>query len=224
LVSVATVVVADSCRLYREALVKLLSCEKDIGKVVGFSNIWEALTITTKGNIKLAICRARELGSEPERFLINWRDAALGANCIVLLEDDEIEKAHALCDAGFCSCVMLSSGASELIRCVRALLRGESYLDRHLMEEIPDVLKMSGYQKRCLEELTKKEKEIVYWLSQGYSNAQIAKAMILSEKTVRNHISRILKKLDLKDRVQIVVLGWKTGLAEKSLKEICCND
>ena len=223
MVSVETVVVADSCRLYREALVKLLSCEKDIGEVKGFSDIWEALTIT-KGDIRLAICRASELGSEPERLLTSWRNAARGADCIVLLEDYEIEKAHTLFDAGFCSCVMLSSGAAELIRCVRALLRGESYLDRHLMEEIPDVLKMSGYQKRCLEELTKKEKEIVYWLSQGYSNAQIAKAMILSEKTVRNHISRILKKLDLKDRVQIVVLGWKTGLAEKSLKEICCND
>lgn len=220
----ATVVVVDPCRLYREALVKLLSHEKDLGKVEGVSNIWEALTVVKTNNIRLVICRGKDLGFEPEKSLAVCKNVASGVNYIVLLEDDEIEKAYTLCDSGFCSCVMLSSGASELIRCVRALLRGETYMDRHLDGEIPDVIKMSRYQKRCLDELSKREKEIVYWLSQGYSNGQIAKAMVLSEKTVRNHISRILKKLDLKDRVQVAVLGWKTGLAEKPLKDICCDE
>ena len=56
---------------------------------------------------------------------------------------------------------------------------------------------------------------MVHLLSQGYSNQQIAEEMVLSEKTVKNHISHILRKLELKDRTQVAILAWKTGLALK---------
>jgi len=217
-------VVVEPCKLYREALVKILGHEKDFGKIEGVSDIWEAINIVKSNNAKVVICKAQDLGFEPERSLAGCRNVTSDTDYVVLLQDKEIELAYTLCDTGFCSCVMLSSGLAELVRCVRAILKGESYIDRHLDENMPDVIKLSRYQKRCMDELTKKEREVVYWLSQGYSNGQIARAMVLSEKTIKNHVSRILKKLDLKDRAQIAVLGWKTGLAAKPLKDICCED
>ena len=65
-----------------------------------------------------------------------------------------------------------------------------------------------------MHELTTKEKETLFWISQGCSNATIAERMVVSEKTVKNHVSHVLKKLDLHDRTQAAVLAWGVGLAQ----------
>ena len=67
-----------------------------------------------------------------------------------------------------------------------------------------------------LNHLTPREKEVLYWLSQGFSNQNIAKVMYLSEKTVKNHVSRILKKLEFSDRTQAAVFAWKVGFAQST--------
>ncbi|MGI6790359.1 response regulator transcription factor [Aminivibrio sp.] len=64
--------------------------------------------------------------------------------------------------------------------------------------------------------LTPREKEILYWLAQGLSNAEVADRMVLSEKTVKNHVSHVLKKLDLRDRTQAAILAWRIGFAQLS--------
>ena len=73
-------------------------------------------------------------------------------------------------------------------------------------------------------ELTSREREVLYWLSQGFSNAEIAVKMVLSEKTVKNHVSHVLRKLELNDRTQAAVLAWKMGLAQRSPESVCGND
>lgn len=64
--------------------------------------------------------------------------------------------------------------------------------------------------------LTQREKEVLYWLSQGFSNAEISTKMVLSEKTVKNHVSHLLKKLNLNDRTQAAVMVWRMGLVQKT--------
>jgi DNA-binding NarL/FixJ family response regulator len=78
---------------------------------------------------------------------------------------------------------------------------------------------LSSFYKRKeendqLEDLTPREKEILYWLSQGLSNTEISRRMVLSEKTVKNHVSHVLKKLDLRDRTQAAIMAWKVGFAQ----------
>ena len=63
-------------------------------------------------------------------------------------------------------------------------------------------------------DLTNREKEILYWLAQGMSNTEMSEKMVLSEKTVKNHVSHVLKKLDLRDRTQAAILAWKVGFAQ----------
>ena len=65
-----------------------------------------------------------------------------------------------------------------------------------------------------LNEITPREREVLYWLSHGLTNKEIAQRMILSEKTVKNHVSHLLKKLDLTDRTKAAALAWKEGLPQ----------
>ena len=57
---------------------------------------------------------------------------------------------------------------------------------------------------------------VLYWLAQGYSNLEVAEKTVLSEKTVKNHVSHMLKKLELRDRTQAAVMAWKVGFAQMS--------
>ncbi len=93
---------------------------------------------------------------------------------------------------------------------------GESYVDPKVAGKL-----LSSFQKRKEEQnvmllLTQREKEVLFWLSQGFSNAEISHKIVLSEKTVKNHVSHLLKKLGLNDRTQAAVLAWRMGLAQNA--------
>ena len=66
------------------------------------------------------------------------------------------------------------------------------------------------------QQLTPREREVLYWLALGFTNKEISKKMILSEKTIKNHVSHILKKLELTDRTKAAALAWREGLPQIS--------
>lgn len=72
---------------------------------------------------------------------------------------------------------------------------------------IPSVVRRSST-------LTLREREVFYWISHGQENAEIAERLKLSEKTIKNHVSRILKKLELNNRTQIAIFGWQHGIPQ----------
>lgn len=80
---------------------------------------------------------------------------------------------------------------------------------------------MTSFSRRknensLLDDLSPREKVVLYWLSQGMSNQEVAQKTVLSEKTVKNHVSHMLKKLELRDRTQAAILAWKLGFAQMS--------
>jgi DNA-binding NarL/FixJ family response regulator len=110
--------------------------------------------------------------------------------------------------------VLKASGKMELMSAIRSASRGQAYVDPKVAGKL-----LSSFYKRKeendqLEDLTPREKEILYWLSQGLSNTEISRRMVLSEKTVKNHVSHVLKKLDLRDRTQAAIMAWKVGFAQ----------
>ena len=106
--------------------------------------------------------------------------------------------------------------SGELVEAVRTVAAGQSLLSpaitRRLIERFVRAGPPAGSPPPALAALTPREREVLLLIAQGLSNAEIAGRLYLSEATVKTHVNRLLAKLALRDRVQVVVLAYETGL------------
>ncbi|GFH81486.1 MULTISPECIES: response regulator [Streptomyces] len=123
--------------------------------------------------------------------------------------------------AGASGFLLKDAAPPELINAVRTVARGEALLapavtraliGRHAERLRPAAAPVPPERER-LKALTRREHEVLLLISEGLSNAEIATTLVLSPETVKTYVSRILTKLDLRDRVQAVVLAYRAGLA-----------
>jgi DNA-binding NarL/FixJ family response regulator len=109
--------------------------------------------------------------------------------------------------------------ADELVRAVRVVAAGEALLTpaitRQLLDRVARRLPAPvGQTPEALSELTDREREVLELLARGMSNAEIADALVVGEATVKTHVSNVLMKLGLRDRVQAVVLAYELGVVK----------
>jgi DNA-binding NarL/FixJ family response regulator len=109
--------------------------------------------------------------------------------------------------------------ADELVRAVRVVAAGEALLTpavtRQLLDRVARRLPTPvGHTQESLAELTDREREVLELLARGMSNAEIAEALVVGDATVKTHVSNVLMKLGLRDRVQAVVLAYEIGLVK----------
>ncbi|MBQ9565846.1 MAG: response regulator transcription factor, partial [Synergistaceae bacterium] len=148
-----------------------------------------------------------QMARELARLNIKTPSVALTAygdmNCLSALNAEGVR--------GF---VLKTSGRTELLTAIQTVRRGESYVDPGMAGQL-----MASFASRLradpmLDALSNREKAVLYWIAQGESNAEVAQRMVLSEKTVKNHVNHLLRKLELRDRTQMAVLAWRLGIAE----------
>lgn len=117
--------------------------------------------------------------------------------------------------AGASGFLLKDTRPPELIAAVRTIAAGDSLLDpavtRQLVGRYAERLRPAD-QESSLEGLTPREIEVLKLIAAGLSNAEIAASLVISAETVKTYVSRILTKLNLRDRVQAVVLAYRTGL------------
>lgn len=133
---------------------------------------------------------------------------------VALTSFTEDDKVFPAIQAGASSYLLKDVSPEELVEAIRAAYRGEARLHpdiaRKLMEQ---VVQQAGTPRQSLpEELTGRELDVVRLVAQGRSNHEIAEALVISEKTVKTHISNILGKLHLEDRTQLAIYAIKHGL------------
>lgn len=205
------VVLADDQTLIRAGFKALLEA-RDIRVVGQASDGVEAVELVrhTKPDVVLMDIRMPRLdGVEATRRLPGHR-----VLIVTTYELDEyVVEALRAGAAGF---LLKDAPPEELVRAVRVVAAGESLLapsvTRRLLEQVVARLPSPAARPPELGELTEREHEILLLIARGKSNGEIARELFLSELTVKTHVSRILGKLGLRDRVQVVILAYETGL------------
>jgi len=136
---------------------------------------------------------------------------------LILTTFDLDEYAFSGLKAGASGFMLKDVPPADLLAAIRAVHSGDAVVapstTRRLLDRFAPMLPGTKQpQHKELERLTEREREVMVLVAQGLSNGEIAARLVLSEATVKTHVGRILTKLGLRDRVQVVVLAYETGL------------
>jgi DNA-binding NarL/FixJ family response regulator len=152
-------------------------------------------------------------GVEATRRLVA---AGTPARILVLTTFDLDEYVHAAIRAGASGFLLKDVTPANLLEAIRIVAGGDALLapsvTRRLLERFATTLPPGEDSSAALAELTSRETEVLRLLASGMSNAEIASELVVSEATVKTHISSMLRKLGLRDRVQAVIVAYETGL------------
>jgi DNA-binding NarL/FixJ family response regulator len=210
------VLIADDDDLMRAGLAELLAGEPDIEIAGQATTGREAVERARRlrPDVVLMDVRMPDLdGIEATRELIG---AAPDTRVLILTTFEQDDYIFGALRAGASGFLLKRTRPEELIAAVHTVGAGESLLspsvtrrviDRMAQQPTPDLADQAK-----LDELTPREREVLELVAGGLSNREIAKRLVIEEATVRSHIRRILMKLDLRDRVQIVIFAYESGV------------
>lgn len=209
------VLLADDQELVRSGFRMILDSRPDLEVVAEAANGSEAVTLVQAlvPDVVLMDVRMPVLdGLEATRRIV----AAGGPTRVIVLTTYDVDDAvYTALRAGASGFLLKDARPADLVEAVRVVARGDALLAPSVTRRLLDRFISTGPAPSAstqLAELTPRELEILRLVAQALSNAEIAQELVLSEATVKTHVSAILRKLGLRDRVQAVVLAYDTGL------------
>ena len=209
------VLIADDQQLVREGLRMMLDAEPDISVVAEAGTGLEALRIVRSRPVDVVLMDIRmpELdGIEATQELVRSHATA---KVLILTTFDLDEYVYRAMKAGASGFLLKDATREQLAAGVRVVAAGDALLAPAITSRlIADFCRRPGHEvaDSARAALTEREAEVLLRVAQGLSNAEIAASLFLGEATVKSHVARILDKLGLRDRVQIVVFAYESGL------------
>ena len=197
----------------------ILEAREDIEVVAEAEDGAQALEMTWRhlpDVVLMDVRMPRIDGVEATRRLVA---AGAEARIVILTTFDLDEYVFEALRAGASGFLLKDVQPAQLVEAIRVVARGDALLDpavtRRLLDRFAHTLPGPAAPPPAeLGELTEREREVLALLASGLSNAELAACLVLSETTIKTHVSSILRKLGLRDRVQAVVLAYQAGLVD----------
>jgi len=219
------IIIVDDHRLFREGVASLLRKVAGLALVGEASSGEECLPLVEElmPDIVLMDINMPGLGGIEATRLLASRQPNVGVIMLTMLEDDE--SVFAAISAGARGYVLKDADRGSLIRAIRSVAHGEALLSSAVAQRVLDQFSKLKAQPMIpaqplntlapiFKELTARELEVLKLIVKGYRNREIAAQLVISEKTVGNHISNIFSKLQVNDRSQAILRAIKGGLSE----------
>jgi DNA-binding NarL/FixJ family response regulator len=197
----------------------LLADEPDIEVVAEASNGLEAVAeaARTHPHVILMDIRMPELDGLEATRRITASDPE--SRVLILTTFDLDEYVYRALRAGASGFVLKDDPPEQLIAAVRTVARGDALLSpsvtRRVIAQFARVRQQAP--PKAVETLTARELDVFRLITRGYSNAEIGRELFISDTTVKTHVTRLLQKLELRDRAQAIVLAYQTGLFEPTV-------
>jgi DNA-binding NarL/FixJ family response regulator len=217
---VTGVLIADDDDLMRAGLVELLTADPEID-IVGQA-----------ASGRQAVERARRLAPDVVLMDVRMPDldgiaatrelsrTAPGTKILILTTFEQDDYIFGALRAGASGFLLKRTRPEELIAAVHTIAAGHSLLSPSVTRRVIDRMAQQPTpeltHRAKLDALTPREQDVLELIARGLSNREIAAALFVEESTIRTHVKRILMKLNLRDRVQAVILAYETGLNQPS--------
>lgn len=204
--------VVDDHELVRKGLIDLIDAEEDLCVVGSAANVADAIAIFEKVNADVAVLDVRlpdGNGIELCRELISMKPD-LKVVMLTSFQDDEALLGAVL--GGAAGYLIKDIRNLELLSSIRKVASGESFLDTKLISSVTNRLRQNKNPASEIYELTDQESHVLEFIGQGMTNREIAKNMFLAEKTVKNYVSSLLRKLGLERRTQAAALAVRLNV------------
>jgi DNA-binding NarL/FixJ family response regulator len=214
------VLVADDQSMVRAGFRMLLAGEEDIEVVAEASNGLEAVAKAASFHPAIVLMDIRMPDLDGLQATRRILEADNAARILVLTTFDLDEYVYEALRAGASGFVLKDDSPEQLIAAIRTVAGGDALLSPTITKRV--IQKFARLPRPAppkeLDDLSERERDVFRLIAQGLSNGEIAQELYISETTVKTHVTHILQKLSLRDRVQAVVLAYQTGIFEPDMQ------
>ena len=212
--SMIRVLIADDHKMVREGLRRILEFDGEIQVIDEADNGEECIKKIRSGNPDIVLLDINMPVMNGIIALQEIRKKKLKTKVIILTVHNEIEYLLRAVDIGIDGYVLKDSDAHELIRAVTSVYEGDKFIQPSLIPLLNSKLIARDLDAERLEQLSKREIEVLKLVAVGMFNKEIGVELGISERTVKNHLSSIFKKIDSSDRTQAAVFAIRNGLVD----------
>jgi two-component system nitrate/nitrite response regulator NarL len=211
------ILIIDDHAVVRAGL-RMLIDQNPAMKVVGVAgNRSEALALAASEQPNMIILDILLGDEDGLTFLPELREVTRNARVLVLTGLRSSESQRRAIRAGAMGIVLKEHAAEVLIKAINKVHQGEVWLDRSMMGAVLDEMTQAPEidpEGARIASLTDREREVIALIAEGLRNKQIAQRLFISETTVTHHLSSVFSKLDVSDRLELIIYAFRHGLAQ----------
>jgi two-component system response regulator DegU len=209
------ILIADDHPLFRQGIKQILELEKDITVIAQASNGSEAIQLAMEHKPDVILMDINMPGTGGLQAIEEIKAENIESRIIVLTIHEDREYLIKTLQMGAEGYVLKDAEPSVLIDAIRSVYLGQSYIQPTMTKELVrefNRLTLQAREKRGENRLTAREREVLMLIAEGMINKEIASKLYISEKTVKNHVSNIFKKLNVSDRTQAAIYAIKHNI------------
>lgn len=208
------IIIADDHMMIREGLKQLLELDGTMKVIAEANDGEECLNLLNKkihpDILLLDINMPKKNGIEVLEYI---KQNKIPVKVLILTVHNEVEYLLKAVDIGIDGYLLKDSSYDELKEAIDVVISGNTYIQPSLLPALNESMEDYALDKEKIEWLTKRELDVLRLISEGCSNKKISDELIISERTVKNHISHIFRKIDVEDRTQAAVFAIRNKIS-----------
>ncbi|HEY8348848.1 MAG TPA: response regulator transcription factor [Clostridia bacterium] len=209
------VLIADDHPLFRQGIKQILELEKDITVVAQAANGDDAVQLAREQKPDVILMDINMPGSNGLQAIKEIKDENINSKIIVLTIHEDREYLIKTIQMGAEGYVLKDAEPQVLIDAIRNVHMGQSYIQPNMTKELVmefNRITLNNRERNGENRLTAREREVLKLIAEGMINKEIATKLYISEKTVKNHVSSIFRKLNVSDRTQAAIYAIKHNI------------
>lgn len=208
------IIIADDHMMIREGLKQLLELDGTMKVIAEANDGEECLNLLNKkihpDILLLDINMPKKNGIEVLEYI---KQNKIPVKVLILTVHNEVEYLLKAVDIGIDGYLLKDSSYDELKEAIDVIISGNTYIQPSLLPALNESMEDYALDKERIEFLTKRELDVLRLISEGCSNKKISDELTISERTVKNHISHIFRKIDVEDRTQAAVFAIRNKIS-----------